>query len=274
MTNDNDSRTMITPHAFTVDSELLGVPLATPARRLAAFAIDSVVVFLLTRLGSAFFIAGLALLGFSMWRQPSMEQTVPSRWQTNVRWGLVLIVVLWGGAQVAQEWHHERVEHATTVAETTLTDESLSDHEKVLKLEHELADIKQSGDEVGVIGSFKNVLTDIGFEFGWATIYFSLLTTFFNGQTLGKKWMGTRVVQLNGKPLSIWISFNRAGGYAAGAATGMLGFAQIFWDANRQAIHDKIANTAVIDLHRSRYPLVANSTSFAPPKATIGESSP
>ena len=38
----------------------------------------------------------------------------------------------------------------------------------------------------------------------------------------------------------------RAGGYAAGVATGTLGFLQIYWDANRQAIHDKVAGTVVI----------------------------
>jgi uncharacterized RDD family membrane protein YckC len=29
-------------------------------------------------------------------------------------------------------------------------------------------------------------------------------------------------------------------------ATGTLGFLQIYWDANRQAIHDKVAGTVVI----------------------------
>jgi uncharacterized RDD family membrane protein YckC len=36
------------------------------------------------------------------------------------------------------------------------------------------------------------------------------------------------------------------GGYAAGFATGLLGFAQVFWDANRQGIHDRIVGTVVI----------------------------
>jgi hypothetical protein len=46
--------------------------------------------------------------------------------------------------------------------------------------------------------------------------------------------------------LNWWLSFERAGGYAAGFATGLLGFAQIFWDPNRQAIHDKVSETIVI----------------------------
>ena len=41
-------------------------------------------------------------------------------------------------------------------------------------------------------------------------------------------------------------SFSRFGGYAAGLATGLLGFLQILWDPNRQGIQDQIAGTVVI----------------------------
>ena len=43
-----------------------------------------------------------------------------------------------------------------------------------------------------------------------------------------------------------WAAFERAGGYAAGFATGLLGFAQVYWDANRQCIHDRISGTVVV----------------------------
>ena len=46
----------------------------------------------------------------------------------------------------------------------------------------------------------------------------------------------------------MWDSFGRYGGYGAGLATGLLGFLQIYWDPNRQAIHDKISSTIVIDV--------------------------
>jgi hypothetical protein len=35
-------------------------------------------------------------------------------------------------------------------------------------------------------------------------------------------------------------------------ATGMIGFVQVLWDDNRQAIQDKIAHTVVIDLRQPR----------------------
>lgn len=51
---------------------------------------------------------------------------------------------------------------------------------------------------------------------------------------------------LGGEPITWWIAFERAGGYAAGFATRLLGFAQVYWDANRQGIHDRIVGTVVV----------------------------
>lgn len=90
-------------------------------------------------------------------------------------------------------------------------------------------------------------IDDLGLGFGWAAFYFTVLTSLWRGQTPGKKLMGIRVVQLDGTDLSLWDSFGRYGGYGAGIATGLVGFAQIFWDANRQAIHDKISATIVVN---------------------------
>ena len=87
----------------------------------------------------------------------------------------------------------------------------------------------------------------------------ALLLPLWNGRTVGKRAFGIQVLRLDGKPITWWIAFERFGGYAAGLATGLLGFAQIYWDPNRQAIHDKIVGTVVIReglpklrLHRTR----------------------
>jgi hypothetical protein len=94
----------------------------------------------------------------------------------------------------------------------------------------------------------KGIIEDLGLGFGWAAFYFTVLTSIWNGQTPGKKLFKIRVVQLDGTKLSVWDSFGRYGGYGAGLATGLLGFLQIYWDPNRQAIHDKISSTIVIDV--------------------------
>lgn len=93
----------------------------------------------------------------------------------------------------------------------------------------------------------KGLIEDLGIGFGWAAFYFTMFTALWYGQTLGKKLFSIRVIQLDGTPLSVWDSFGRYGGYGAGIATGLLGFAQIYWDPNRQAIHDKISATIVIN---------------------------
>lgn len=98
-----------------------------------------------------------------------------------------------------------------------------------------------------IIELVKGVANDLGLGFGWAAFYFTAFTALWQGQTPGKKLFSIRVLQLDGTPLSFWDSFGRYGGYGAGISTGLLGFIQIFWDANRQAIHDKISTTVVIN---------------------------
>jgi uncharacterized RDD family membrane protein YckC len=95
-------------------------------------------------------------------------------------------------------------------------------------------------------------------RFGWGIVYFSLLPAWWGGQTLGKRLLGLRVLQLTGAPVTVMTSLKRYGGYAAGLATGGLGFAQVWWDPNRQGLQDKAAHTVVIDLRQpARAPLPA-----------------
>ncbi|GAB5559261.1 MAG: hypothetical protein SynsKO_09080 [Synoicihabitans sp.] len=86
----------------------------------------------------------------------------------------------------------------------------------------------------------------MGFTFGWAGVYFTLITLVLKGRTVGKLVFGSRVVRLDGQPINAMDSFIRYGGYAAGLATGMLGFARLLWDPNRQTIQDRIAGTVVV----------------------------
>ncbi|AQS38669.1 hypothetical protein Sps_03542 [Shewanella psychrophila] len=116
-------------------------------------------------------------------------------------------------------------------------------------------------DGYSLISWAKGILNDLGLGFGWAAFYFTVFTAWFDGQTLGKKLLGIRVIQLDGTKLSLWDAFGRYGGYGAGFATGLLGFLQIFWDANRQAIQDKISATVVIDLKKAKTTPVHDSES-------------
>jgi hypothetical protein len=99
---------------------------------------------------------------------------------------------------------------------------------------------------VGLLARLRGVVDELGFGFGWATLYMTVTLSWWKGQTVGKRLLGIRVVRLDGEPVTWWTAFERAGGYAAGFATGLLGFAQVYWDANRQAIHDRIVGTVVV----------------------------
>ena len=101
-------------------------------------------------------------------------------------------------------------------------------------------------DNRGIVRRLFDLAEEFGFGFGWAAIYMTVILSWWKGQTIGKRMMGVRVVRLDGQPITWWVAFERVGGYAAGLATGLLGFAQVWWDANRQAIHDRIVGTVVI----------------------------
>jgi hypothetical protein len=91
-----------------------------------------------------------------------------------------------------------------------------------------------------------DLVEDLGLGFGWGALYLTITHAWWKGTSVGKRLFRIRVVMIDKRPLSLWLSFERAGGYAAGFATGLLGFAQVFWDPNRQAIHDKISETIVV----------------------------
>ncbi|MDP2528493.1 MAG: RDD family protein [Candidatus Palauibacterales bacterium] len=110
-------------------------------------------------------------------------------------------------------------------------------------LQKELA---QARKQPSIIGFLKSIANDLGFGFGWLGLYFTAIPVFWRGQTPGKRLMGIRTVRLSGEKIGWWSSFSRFGGYAAGLATGLLGFLQILWDANRQGIQDQIAGTVVV----------------------------
>ena len=100
--------------------------------------------------------------------------------------------------------------------------------------------------EAGFLGLIRDIWDQAGSAIGLWSLYFTVALTLTRGRTVGKKMMGLRVLRLDGLPLNWWASFERAGGYVAGIATGTLGFVQVFWDPNRQCVHDKIVGTVVV----------------------------
>lgn len=81
----------------------------------------------------------------------------------------------------------------------------------------------------------------------FAIAYFSLATWWGNGATIGKRMMGIRVISVTHDHLSLWHCIERSLGYAASWLEAGFGFFQYFTHPNNQTVHDRIAETIVIN---------------------------
>ena len=81
-------------------------------------------------------------------------------------------------------------------------------------------------------------------------IYAALACYWGNGRTPGKWIARTRVVSLTHSRMGLWQSLERALGYGASFLEGGFGFLQYFIHRNRQTVHDRIAETIVVDESR------------------------
>jgi hypothetical protein len=151
---------------------------------------------------------------------------------------------------------------------------SATDAQRVQQLEEHLLQRDGDADEpaaapiTGREFSLKRWLDDgldsLGVSFAWGIVYFSLLPALWGGQTLGKKLLRLRVVELTGQPITVMRALRRYGGYAAGMATGGLGFLQVLFDPNRQGIQDRTAHTVVLDVGQPPLPPPPPSPSSSP----------
>ena len=83
-------------------------------------------------------------------------------------------------------------------------------------------------------------------------LYYGAANYLGNGQTPGKWVARTRAVSLTHSRMGLWQSIERALGYGAAVLEGGLGFLQFFWAENRMCAQDRLAETIVIDVRKSR----------------------
>jgi uncharacterized RDD family membrane protein YckC len=147
-----------------------------------------------------------------------------------------------------KEWEDEKKSLFMDKFVKTLNEERNAYTDDILEITQATDTSEQKNAVYSLIKWVEGIMSDLGLGLGWAALYFSVFTAWWRGQTIGKKIVGIEVVKLDGNYPSLWESFGRYGGYGAGFATGLLGFLQIYWDPNRQAIQDKISETLVLRL--------------------------
>jgi hypothetical protein len=84
-------------------------------------------------------------------------------------------------------------------------------------------------------------------------VYFALALKWAEGQTIGKWMMGIRVLSLTHHKIGWWQAIERALGYGASLLEGGFGFFQYYLNRNRQTVHDRIAETIVVDIRAPRF---------------------
>ncbi len=330
-TNVRDPKSIITPDAFSVSEALLGLPLASPRRRLLAILIDLFIVAYLTSVTQSvgifvWGIIGAFLLQMAFRRKQSQSQlgqvtSVVFRGATGcLGLGILMIIALLTLSQLfdddvidsaargfeeamaeanqAEAASDEgvallevtdtlsreglvlafssldeagdsvtaaegvRVSRAEWTAALDLRAAQLFAGDRIEELESDLRDSERrtrglqsqldaAQEEAasglsGLAALGSDLINQLGSAFGVWSLYFTISLVLLNGRTVGKLLTRMRVLRLDGQRFTWWAALERSGGYVAGLATGLLGFVQIFWDRNRQCVHDKIVGTVVV----------------------------
>jgi uncharacterized RDD family membrane protein YckC len=236
--NPNDPRTHITHESFGVAPELIGLPLASPWRRAAGILADLLPVAILANAGLFVFLAFTSFV--VVWRALS-GLGGSSILRRGAAWPIRFI-----GAVVA----FVIVLQIGGVFDSPGRGGGPPDDIGNVVVQGMMEPDDRDEDRGGIMRFVASALDDLGIGFGWGALYFTTFTVIGRGQTPGKRLVGIRVIRLDGRPVGWWLSFERFGSYFASFSTGLLGFAQIFWDRNRQALHDKAVETVVIRMPR------------------------
>lgn len=265
-----DVRDWVTPEDLNVAPDLLGLPLARPWRRAAAMAVDLCAIGILSALGNAWMLLGIALAALAWAHMQRRARTARELWPAWCAAGLLVAAGIWQTAteprtaaqddaatraEVAQALEQARSAArsagAGSAASAPAAGEAVESAIKLAALEAQSKALRQR-EAPGWRDTLREWVDEYGPGYGWSMLYFTWLTSWWRGQTLGKRLFGLRVVELSGKPMTMMRCLKRYGGYAAGMATGGLGIAQLWWDANRQGLQDRTAHTVVIDLRNPR----------------------
>ncbi|MCK4660666.1 MAG: RDD family protein, partial [Phycisphaerae bacterium] len=94
-----------------------------------------------------------------------------------------------------------------------------------------------------IVGAAGAILGGPASGFGLGILYQGFLVGMWNGQTLGKKACGIKVISMDGCPCSLGQAFGRAFAKLISAAILLGGYLMIAFDSRKRGLHDHIAGT-------------------------------
>jgi len=241
---------MFNASPLEVHRELLGRPLASPFRRLWAFLLDCVLLFLPSAVvATVAAAASLRLTDPAALRALTTLFTEPSRDQialTKTLGELAPILV-----RIQAPGLPPSVALAVQESDLDRAGEILSEYSLDISLTPG-SDRNPLG--AGHIRVEAERLIPKGLRsaamFGVAALYFTLFAARRRTATVGKWLAGIQVRRLDGRQLTWWQSFERFGGYLASVGTFGFGLLDVWRDPNRRLAHDRIANTVVLRLEQ------------------------
>jgi len=236
----------LSAHPLRVDSDLVGLPLASPIRRLLAFLLDGALLFF-----PSVAVAGAAA-ALSLWfTDPAALRAITTLFSGAPQEQARLTESLGALAPVLVRLQAPGLPPAVALAveesDLVRAGELLSDYSIDISL--------SPGSDASVLAP-GHILVEAdrlvprGLQsaamFGMAALYFTFFTSRRRAATIGKWLLGIRVRRLDGRPLTWRESFERFGGYLASLGTFGLGLLDFWRDPNRRLAHDRIAGTVVL----------------------------
>ena len=234
---------LLSDAALAPSPRLVGLPLASPVRRLIGFALDCMLLIvpsiLVAAAASAISLFITDRDAFQAVRTELRERPADHATQVATLARIAPLLVRADAAGLPRS-----VALAVDESDFTRAGKILSRYTLV----YSIGDEKPA--QPGTIRLDVGRLVPSGFRgaslFGTAALYFTFFASGRRRSTLGKRLTRTQVVKLDGEPLTMWESFERFGGYFASAGTFGLGLLDFWREPNRRLAHDRLSNTVVV----------------------------
>jgi len=234
------------PRSFAVDPALVGQPLASPGRRVAAFAVDYALL-LLPTVAAAVFFAGLALrlkdpAGYAAVKTAVFAMPTEPAAQHALMRDLAPLLV-----RIDADGLPAAVKAAVEAGDLDGAADRLAQKELLIALDvggGQATRVSPKSVRLALERLIPDAVRTAALFFVPA-IYFAVATA-RRGTTFGKRLLGLRVVRLDGKPISLFDGVERFGAYFGILGTLGLGLFDLWRDPNRRLGHDRAVDTVVI----------------------------